>query len=136
MLQSHENQTRKNKQRLNRLRLLDDNFMNKVFEDLDCTKLLLQIILNKPDLTVQRNDKGAQPKRARYFKEDTKGVTTMCDAWDEMKEECIQEGLQKKATEIAKNLLQMKKLSHEDIAISSGLTLATVQSLAEQLQSA
>ena len=53
-----------------------------------------------------------------------------------MKEECIQEGLQKKATEIAKNLLQMKKLSHEDIAETSGLTLATVQSLAEQLQSA
>ena len=96
--------------------------MNKVFEDLDCTKLLLQIILNKPDLTVQRNDKGAQPKRARYFKEDTKGVTTMCDAWDEMKEECIQEGLQKKATEIAKNMLLMKKFNDADIAEASGLT--------------
>ena len=88
-------------QRLRGFRLLDDDFMSKVFEDKDCTELLLQIILNRNDLKVQsvhgqhdiknlqgrsirldilavdtsgrvhnievqRSDKGAGVKRARY----------------------------------------------------------------------
>lgn len=87
--------------RLRGLRLLDDDFMQKVFEDKACTELLLQIILNRTDLKVihvngqqdiknlqgrsvsldilavdvdnkvynieiQRSDKGASVKRARY----------------------------------------------------------------------
>lgn len=35
-------------------RLLDDDFMSKVFEDAACTEFLLQIILNRSDLKVQR----------------------------------------------------------------------------------
>lgn len=88
-------------QRLRGLRLLDDDFMQKVFEDKACTELLLQIILKRADLKVlhvkgqqdiknlqgrsvtldilavdtdnkvynieiQRSDKGAAVKRARY----------------------------------------------------------------------
>lgn len=88
-------------QRLRGFRLLDDDFMTKVFEDKLCTELLLQIILKRSDLTVteahgqwlfknlqgrsarldifavdeagklynievQRSDKGAVAKRARY----------------------------------------------------------------------
>ena len=88
-------------QRLRDLRLLDDDFMSKVFEDKACTEFLLQIILNRNDLKVinvhiqhniknlqgrsirldilavdvaqkiynieiQRSDKGAIVKRARY----------------------------------------------------------------------
>ena len=34
-------------------RLLDDDFMSKVFEDKACANLLLQIILERDDLTVQ-----------------------------------------------------------------------------------
>ena len=68
----------------------------------------------------------------------------MCEAWDEMKKDCkaegmqagLQEGLQKKAAEIAKSMLQMNKLSHEDIAISSGLPLDTVLALAQEMRSA
>lgn len=87
--------------RLRGLRLLDDDFMQKVFEDKACTELLLQIILKRADLKVlhvkgqqdiknlqgrsiildilavdtdnkvynieiQRSDKGAAVKRARY----------------------------------------------------------------------
>ena len=83
------------------LRLLDDDFMNKVFEDKACAEFLLQIILQRSDLKVaqvhvqhemknlqgrsarldilavdeenrvynieiQRDDKGASVKRARY----------------------------------------------------------------------
>ena len=64
----------------------------------------------------------------------------MCEAWDEMKKDCKaegkEEGHQEKAAEIAKNLLQMDKLSHEDIAISSGLPLDTVLALAQEMRSA
>ena len=87
--------------RLRGLRLLDDDFMQRVFEDKTCTELLLQIILKRADLKVlhvkgqqdiknlqgrsvtldilavdtdnkvynieiQRSDKGAAVKRARY----------------------------------------------------------------------
>lgn len=88
-------------QRLRGFRLLDDDFMSKVFEDRKCAEFLLQVILNRNDLKVisvtsqyaiknlqgrsvrldilavdqqnrvynieiQRNDKGAGVKRARY----------------------------------------------------------------------
>lgn len=87
--------------RIQSLRLLDDDFMNKVFENKACAEFLLQIILERTDLTVQkvhsqhnlknlqgrsvrldilatdeagrvynievqRSDKGAGAKRARY----------------------------------------------------------------------
>lgn len=41
-------------ERLQKLRLLDDDFMNKVFEDNACAEFLLQIILQRTDLRVQR----------------------------------------------------------------------------------
>lgn len=88
-------------QRLRGFRLLDDDFMGKVFEDKCCAEFLLQVILNRKDLQVQtvhgqhelrnlqgrsvrldilatdvqnraynieiqRNDRGAGVKRARY----------------------------------------------------------------------
>ena len=34
-------------------RLLDDDFMSKVFEDKECAQLLLHIILERKDLVVQ-----------------------------------------------------------------------------------
>lgn len=40
-------------QRLRGLRLLDDDFMNKVFEDTSCAEFLLQILLQRTDLRVQ-----------------------------------------------------------------------------------
>lgn len=96
-IRKHEEDLR----RLRGLRLLDDDFMQKVFEDKACTELLLQIILKRADLKVlhvkgqqdiknlqgrsiildilavdtdnkvynieiQRSDKGAAVKRARY----------------------------------------------------------------------
>lgn len=88
-------------QRLENFRLLDDDFLTKVFEDIECVELLLCIILKKDDLKVtevhsqhnmknlqgrsarldifaidstgaafnievQRSDRGAIPRRARY----------------------------------------------------------------------
>lgn len=40
--------------RIARLRLLDDDFMTKVFEDVECSEVLLQIILNRKDLKIQK----------------------------------------------------------------------------------
>lgn len=40
-------------ERIKRFRLLDDDFMSKVFEDLKCAEILLKIILNREDLKVQ-----------------------------------------------------------------------------------
>ena len=83
-------------ERIKNLRLIDDNFMTKVFEDKECVEILLKAIIKKNDLKVssvnvqydiknlqgrsvrldkdgkmynieiQRNNHGAIPKRARY----------------------------------------------------------------------
>ena len=87
--------------RIRNFRLMDDDFMSKVFEDTACAEFLLKVILNRDDLTVQevhgqhdiknlqgrsvrldilavdeknraynievqRSDRGAGAKRARY----------------------------------------------------------------------
>ena len=78
-----------------------------------------------------------------YIKNE-QGDVDMCEAWDEMKKDCkaegmqagLQEGLQKKAAEIAKNLLQENNISHETIAKCSGLPLEAVLALAQELRSA
>lgn len=42
------------RQRIRQLRLLDDVFMSKCFEDIPCVQLVLRILLDKNDLEVQR----------------------------------------------------------------------------------
>lgn len=253
-------------QRLRGLRLLDDDFMSKVFEDIKCAEFLLQILLNRDDLKVkkstsqysvknlqgrsvrldilavddknrvynieiQRNDKGAGVKRARYnsstidanvtepgdqyeklnetyvifitendvlgrklpiyhvdrviretgelfgdeshivyvnsqikddtalgklmhdfsctnardmyyevladrvhyFKEDEKGVETMCRAMEEMRNEAAREAAKKAARETsletAKSLLLIGKLTYEEIALATKLTVEEISEL-------
>ena len=43
-------------QRLRGFRLLDDDFMSKVFEDKKCAEFLLRIILNRDDLEVKKSN--------------------------------------------------------------------------------
>ena len=63
--------------------------------------------------------------RVRYFKEDEKGVATMCKAMEEMrKEELI---------EVAERLLKLKKLSYEEIAEIAKLTVDEVKALDEKV---
>ena len=96
-----EKKHQEDRQRLRGFRLLDDDFMTKVFEDISCAELLLRIILNDEgirvleahsqrgiknlqgrsvkldilavdshnrvfNVEVQRSDRGAGAKRARY----------------------------------------------------------------------
>ena len=63
-------------------------------------------------------------ERTRYFKEEG-GVTVMCRAMEEMRNETVRE----RNIEIAKTMLASKKLSYEDIALFSGLTVDEVKSL-------
>lgn len=39
-------------ERIKNLRLIDDNFMTKVFEDKECVEILLKAIIKKNDLKV------------------------------------------------------------------------------------
>lgn len=42
-------------QRIKEFRLLDDDFMTKCFENnIECTELLLHIVMDKPDLIVKK----------------------------------------------------------------------------------
>lgn len=63
--------------------------------------------------------------RVQYFKQNTKGVAAMCRAMEEMRIETVRE----RNIEIAKTMLASKKLSYEDIALFSGLTIDEVKSL-------
>ena len=66
--------------------------------------------------------------RVRYFKEDEKGVETICKAREEMRNETAHE----KAVEIAERMLKSGKLSYEEIAEFAELTIEEVKALNEK----
>ena len=66
--------------------------------------------------------------RVRYFKEDEEGVLTMCREMENMRKESSHE----KAVEIAKRMLASGKLTYEDIAVFTDLTLEEIKALAVQ----
>ena len=116
--QKHE----KDLQRIRNFRLMDDDFMSKVFEEDKCAELLLKVILNREDLHVrkshgqydlknlqgrsvrldilavdeknraynieiQRSDRGAVAKRARYNSSLLDAnLTTAGEAYDALNE--------------------------------------------------
>ena len=61
-------------------------------------------------------------ERVKQFKETEKGVAKMCEIWDEVRNE--------KACEIAKAMIKDGKLTYEDIASYSGLSIDKVRELA------
>ncbi|MBE6095648.1 MAG: hypothetical protein E7199_09335 [Schwartzia succinivorans] len=70
-------------------------------------------------------------ERARYFKEDEKGVMMMSSASEELREEGREEGREEAREEFAVRLLKKGKMSYEEIAEISSLTLEKVMSLAK-----
>lgn len=64
-------------------------------------------------------------ERVRYFKEDTKGVTNMCRALEEMRDEAKHEN----KLEIAESLLALGKMSYEEIAAVVKLPVEEVKAL-------
>ena len=63
-------------QRLRGFRLLDDDFMTKVFEDISCAELLLRIILNDEGIRVleAHSQRGIKNLQGRYVKLDILAV--------------------------------------------------------------
>ena len=67
--------------------------------------------------------------RVRYFKEDEKGVATMCRAMGEMRNETEHA----KAIKVAKGMLQSGKLLYEEIAEIAELSIDEVKALDEKV---
>ena len=65
--------------------------------------------------------------RVRYFKEDTEGVATMCKVMKDMRNQTAREN----SIETARMLLELGKLSYEEIAGALGLTIDEVKALDE-----
>lgn len=63
--------------------------------------------------------------RVQYFKEDEKGVATMCKAMEEMRNEAVKE----ERVEVARQLLELGKLSYEEIAKIAKMTIEEVKAL-------
>lgn len=66
--------------------------------------------------------------RVRYYKEDEKGVETMCKSMEEMRNEASRA----KAIQIARRMLDSGKLTYEEIAEFSDLTIEEVKTLDEK----
>ena len=98
---------------------LDDDFMSKVFEDdFACT--------SAKDMYYE-----VMADRMHYFKEDEKGVAVMCKAMEDMRNEAAK----MKAVHIARLMLDDGKLSHEDIAAYTELTIEEVEKIASKKKS-
>ena len=70
----------------------------------------------------------ALAERVRYFKEDEKGVAAMCKTMEDMRNEAALE----KGKRTALNMLALGKLSYEEIAQCTELSLDEVKALAEE----
>ena len=68
--------------------------------------------------------------RVRYFKEDEKGVAIMCKAMEDMRNEAAREAEKMKAIRMARLMIEDGKLSYEDIAMYTELTLKEVEKIA------
>ena len=86
-----------------------DDEIGKLMHDFSCT--------NPDDMNFE-----ALAKKARYFKQDEKGVTVMCKIMEDMRNE--------KAKEIAIRMIKDGELSLEKIALYSGLSIDEVKELA------
>lgn len=72
-------------------------------------------------------------QRVRCFKEDEKGVLSMCRLLEEMCEETREETAMEERRNFASRLLQIHKLSHQEIAECSKLSVEEVKRLAEEM---
>ena len=68
-------------------------------------------------------------ERVKYFKEDTKGVTNMCRALEEMRDETAREAEYKKAVRVAKKMLTSGKMSYEEISEMVELPIEEIKAL-------
>ena len=92
----------------------DDSALGKLMSDFYCTKADGMYYKELSD-------------KVRHYKESEEGVKTMCDIWEEVKNE----GKLEASIETAKTMLRLSKLSLEEIAVCSGLSIEKVRELAD-----
>ena len=68
--------------------------------------------------------------KVRHYKESEEGVKAMCDIWEEVKNEGKVEGKLEASIDNAKTMLKSGKLTLEEIAEFSGLSIEKVRELA------
>ena len=98
----------------------DETALGKLMRDFACT--------NAKDMYYE-----VLADRVHYFKEDEKGVATMCRAMEEMRNETARETEHAKAIKVAKGMLQSGKLSYEEIAEIAELSIDEVKALDEKV---
>ena len=91
----------------------DDSALGKLMSDFYCTKADGMYYKELSD-------------KVRHYKESEEGVKAMCDIWEEVKKE----GKLEASIENAKTMLRLGKLSLEEIAVCSGLSIEKVRELA------
>lgn len=74
----------------------------------------------------------ALAKRARYFKQDEKGVAAMCKMMEDMRNEAAQKAEQDKAKKTAVRLIKLGKMTLEEIAEATELSLDIIKELESQ----
>ncbi len=92
-----------------------DDEIGMLMHDFSCT--------NPDDMNYE-----ALAKKARYFKQDEKGVATMCKIMEDMRNEAELN----KAKKMAIRMIKAGKMSLEDIADYTELSLDTIKELASQ----
>ncbi len=102
--------------------------IGKLMHDFSCT--------NPDDMNYE-----TLAKKARYFKQDEKGVAAMCKIMEDMRNEAAREAAQKaeqnKAKRTAVHLIKLGKMTLEEIAEATELSLDIVKELESQsMQSA
>ena len=101
--------------------------IGKLMHDFSCT--------NPEDMNYE-----ALAKKARYFKQDEKGVAQMCKIMEDMRNEAAREAAreaaqqaeQNKARKMAIRMIKAGKMSLEDIADYTELSLDTIKELESQ----
>ena len=97
----------------------DETALGKLMHDFSCTDP------NQMNYSVLA-------QRVRYFKEDTKGVTNMCRAIEEMREETAREATHAKAVAVAQKMLNTGKMSYEEISDFVDLPVEEIKALDTQ----
>ena len=93
--------------------------IGKLMHDFSCT--------NPDDMNYE-----TLAKKARYFKQDEKGVAAMCKIMEDMRNEAAREAAQNKAKRTAVHLIKLGKMTLEEISEATELSLDIVKELESQ----
>ena len=72
-------------------------------------------------------------ERVKFLKEDEEGVSIVSDYFEERQAKAVEEAQKREKESLVLKLLEMGKLTLDEIAVCTGLTLKRVQMLANTL---